>query len=95
MFRCECCGRQFEEPRYVPDDPSPAGVALPSGTYMYQVCPYCGSDVLTAMRICPSCGDYYVGSSILCNDCMVILADGLKRIRRGMELKKILLRKQL
>lgn len=88
MYRCEECGKTFEEPYMVKDDPSPYGVALIPGYYFYPVCPHCGSDVLTLMQECPSCGDYFIGSDVLCNDCMATLADGLDRIRKGMELKQ-------
>lgn len=46
MIRCNHCGRLFDEEELVlvKDDPSAAGVCLPSGSYTYVYCPHCGSD---------------------------------------------------
>ena len=44
MYKCNDCDYVFDEPVIEYDDPSPSGVALPSGYYTYWHCPKCGSD---------------------------------------------------
>ena len=48
MYRCENCGKLFEQPRQIKTTfESYYGVPLGSNTYFtYQVCPYCGSEKL-------------------------------------------------
>lgn len=47
MYKCDDCGREFEEPATYEDDPSPAGISLPAGHYTYEMCPYCESEYFT------------------------------------------------
>lgn len=69
MFICKNCGETFEQPMVVQDDPSPAGVALPSGYYEYEYCPYCESDLIEEADICGVCGDYIENGEDFCEYC--------------------------
>ena len=86
MYKCNKCGREFERPETIYDDPSPEGISLPFGHYTFYECPCCGSDDFEEMRECPSCGDLHTEDTVLCGECMEILAEGLERIRDGMGL---------
>lgn len=44
MYKCNDCDHVFDEPIIEYDDPSPIGVALPSGHYKYYHCPKCYSE---------------------------------------------------
>lgn len=44
MYKCFECGNVFHEPARIFDDPSPGGVSLARGCYVWYVCPYCGED---------------------------------------------------
>lgn len=44
MYKCFDCGEKFEQPVKIYDDPSPMGVSLPRGFYVYFECPYCHSE---------------------------------------------------
>lgn len=46
MNKCHNCGSLFDkdEALIVKEDPSPAGVGLPAGEYVYVYCPHCGDD---------------------------------------------------
>ena len=47
MYKCNDCDYVFDEPVVEHDDPSPAGVALPSGCYKYYHCPKCYSESIS------------------------------------------------
>lgn len=47
MYKCNDCDYIFDEPVVEHDDPSPAGVALPSGYYIYWHCPKCYSESIS------------------------------------------------
>lgn len=81
MYICKDCGAVFEEPGIVYDDPSPAGVALPSGSYAYEECPDCGGDDFEEARHCDRCDEYYLGDKILCDSCMEELGIELREIK--------------
>lgn len=44
MYKCNDCDHVFDEPVIEYDNPSPTGVALPSGHYTYWHCPKCYSE---------------------------------------------------
>ena len=48
-YKCFHCDELFDENEVekVEDDPSPVGVSLNHGTYIYYVCPICGDDLVT------------------------------------------------
>lgn len=81
MYICKDCGALFEEPAVWYDDPSPAGVGLPSGSYEYCECPECGSDDFEEANECPRCDCHYLGDKILCDDCMEELGIELREIK--------------
>lgn len=83
MFICKDCGAVFEEPDVTYDDPSPSGVALPSGAYEYEFCPECGSDDIEVADECASCGEYIIGKT-LCDDCKSWLVDRLVKLREDL-----------
>lgn len=69
MYRCDDCGRFFEEPVEVHDDPSPKGVSLTSGYYIEWYCPHCGSDHIEEADTCALCGEPIAKHSVLCDNC--------------------------
>ena len=69
MYRCDDCGRFFDEPVIVYDDPSPVGVSLASGHYTEQHCPFCGSESVEEAGECVSCGEPVAKGQTLCEDC--------------------------
>ena len=69
MYRCRYCGSIFEEPYRVYDDPSPRGVSLPSGSYVYNHCPSCHSDRIEEMGECSHCGEPCEKGKLLCDTC--------------------------
>lgn len=86
MFVCRDCGAIFEYPKVTRDDPSPPGVALPSGYYTYHECPECGGDFDEA-ETCASCGEYFDGrTGALCADCRDYLARQLLNIRDTLDI---------
>ena len=88
MYMCEVCRNEFEQPVVTFDDPSPAGVSLPSGSYRYESCPSCGSDRIGVASECPSCGEYHDRDGVLCADCAAELGSILDRIRTEFNLTK-------
>ena len=52
MWYCTECKREFEEPNFYLDDPSPPGIALPPGSYRYDICPYCDSEYIDEIEEC-------------------------------------------
>lgn len=52
MWYCTECRREFEEPNFYLDDPSPSGIALPPGFYRYDICPYCDSEYIDEIEEC-------------------------------------------
>lgn len=88
MYICKKCHTMFEEPKIEYDDPSPAGVSLPSGRYQYIYCPTCGSDWIEDAKNCPTCGDWHVENGILCGECVNILTHELEQIRIKFNLTK-------
>ena len=87
MYVCNYCGKMFEEPSLIHDDPSPSGVGLPSGHYTYQACPYCGDEDIEGTSHCVSCEiDFSGNGECLCDDCKKELADALDEIRKDMKL---------
>lgn len=81
MYQCRRCDGQFNAPEMNLDDPSPAGVGLPSGAYRYERCPYCGGYDIEETRECPSCEGNHIRDGILCDDCAKWLADELEKMR--------------
>ena len=81
MYRCDECGKYFEEPSVIVDDPSPGGVGLPSGAYKFEICPYCGNDFLTEAKECPVCGGWHTNDGPLCDDCLADLTHDINGIR--------------
>lgn len=89
MYICGECGSTFDEPIIERDDPSPDGVSLSSGYYEIHYCPECGSDDVNEADRCPACGAWKrYNKSVLCDECDIILHEGLERIRYGMGLKE-------
>lgn len=86
MYRCKDCGVFFDEPYEVYDDPSPAGVSLPRGHYVYYECPECGGDDFEEAKECPCCGDHYVGDTVICEDCIESLGYELAALKGKMHL---------
>lgn len=70
MFKCKDCGCEFDEPAVWYDDPSPVGVGLPSGAYVYTECPKCGSGDYTEGKACPICGEEHFGDDPYCEWCL-------------------------
>lgn len=81
MYECKRCEHQFDAPEVYTDDPSPAGVGLPSGAYEYEKCPYCGSGDIVEAQECPACETHHIRDGILCDDCVKWLADELEKLR--------------
>lgn len=84
MYICKKCGKVFKEEDVVEihDDPSPAGVSLPSGYYTYYECPYCGSDDIHEATECVVCGDYFVDDGDdVCEECFGTIENKLLTIR--------------
>ena len=86
MYRCEDCGRFFEEPVVVHDDPSPSGVSLASGYDIEWYCPQCGSDQVEEAGECASCGEPIADGEVLCEDCMKELKKLLKGVADDMKM---------
>ena len=86
MYRCVDCGRFFEEPIVEHDDPSPAGVSLPSGYYTYWYCPHCGSEDIEDAGECKSCGEPVEKGVTLCEDCRKELVAILQEVAKEMKL---------
>lgn len=86
MYRCEDCGRFFDEPIVERDDPSPRGVSLPSGYYTYWHCPYCDSEEIEEAGVCKSCGEPVESGRTLCDTCRDDLASILKETAEEFEL---------
>ena len=86
MYICADCGKTFEQPVVIHDDPSPPGVALPSGYYEYYECPYCGEGAVEEAEECPSCGQWYLpnmSAKVLCEDCKDRLTEELWAVMDG------------
>ena len=83
MNICLDCGRVFddEEADVIRDDPSPAGVSLPSGYYEYLCCPDCGSDYYEEAVKCLLCGEYVKEDNAIGDFCKDCAADVLGRMR--------------
>ena len=91
MYICTECGEVFEEPVMIKDDPSPAGVSLTSGYYVYESCPHCSSDRIEEAEQCKCCGEWYdhnKGSDVLCDDCYDTVEMKLEKIRQDHGLTK-------
>lgn len=86
MYRCEDCGRFFDEPVVVHDDPSASGVSLPSGYYTEWYCPHCGSDMVEEAGYCESCGEPVETGKALCEICREELKGSLQTIAEDMHL---------
>ena len=82
MYRCDDCGRFFEEPVVVHDDPSASGVSLPSGYYIEWYCPHCGGDKVEEAGSCASCGEPVEQGVTLCENCREELASVVKELAR-------------
>ena len=82
MYICLDCGRIFDEDEadVIRDDPSPAGVSLPSGYYEYPCCPDCGSDYLGETEKCMLCGEYVGEDDMIGGFCKDCAADVLGRM---------------
>ena len=85
MYICKDCGAVFEEPNVWRDDPSPAGVALPSGYYEYWECPKCGSEDIDEAKQCEVCGEYIAFRGI-CDTCMAEITEEVKQIQKSRKL---------
>lgn len=86
MYRCEDCGRFFEEPVVVHDDPSASGVSLPSGYYTEWYCPHCGSDKVEEAGKCQSCGEPVEKGKVLCDNCSLDLLIELRELADMMDI---------
>lgn len=82
MYRCDDCGRFFEKPVEVHDDPSASGVSLPSGYYVEWYCPYCNSDKVEEAGSCASCGEPVPQGTTLCYGCREELAGVIEELAR-------------
>lgn len=83
MYKCEKCGASFETPDYYCDDPSPTGVALPSGCYTYDICPNCGSEDIDKAVVCAGCEEahFELNGGDLCDDCKALFAAEIAHIQ--------------
>lgn len=81
MYICRDCGCAFDTPVEICDDPSPAGVSLSAGCYVYQECPECGSDDFTEAYECERCGSYHADDSYLCPDCKEEFGIALREVK--------------
>lgn len=88
MYRCDDCGRFFEEPVVVRDDPSASGVSLPQGYYTEWHCPYCESDKVEEAGSCASCGEPVADGDTLCDDCKAELQSYLDDVAKDMHVTK-------
>ena len=88
MYRCDDCGRFFEEPVIVHDDPSASGVSLPSGYYTEWYCPRCGSDKVEEAGSCASCGEPVKDGDTLCDSCKRFLQARLDDIAEEFHMTK-------
>jgi DNA-directed RNA polymerase subunit RPC12/RpoP len=86
MYRCDDCGRYFEEPMITYDDPSPIGVALPQGAYAEYRCPYCASEWIEEAGECASCGEPIPSGQTLCDDCLQDLKSSLGDLANEMHM---------
>lgn len=86
MYECRNCGGQFYSPVIEYDDPSPAGVGLPSGAYSTETCPNCGSDDIEEANECPACGSWHIRDGALCPDCFDRIGEGLEELRKDLNL---------
>lgn len=82
---CKDCGYVFDDSdaEVIREDPSPAGISLPTGYYEYPVCPECGSDYLADAEECMFCGDEYDKDELIdgaCRDCASSLRDRLSAL---------------
>lgn len=91
MYRCEDCGRFFDEPIIVHDDPSASGVSLTSGYYTDWYCPHCGSDHVEEADYCKSCGEPVESGKTLCENCRENLAYILKQTAEDLNLTQDML----
>lgn len=57
-YKCGRCGKRFDEPVKIYDDPSPMGVSLARGSYVYYECPYCGDDDVIDLMFYPWLDDH-------------------------------------
>lgn len=80
-LHCMDCGEIFEESEAgkMYDDPSPAGVGLPSGSIEYTVCPKCGSDYIEDAEECPLCGTPFASGEEVCPDCAATITERWKK----------------
>ena len=85
MYICKDCGELFETPVITKDDPSPAGVSLPSGYYEFESCPHCDSFDIEEAQECKSCGEWFDGEG-LCDNCREELYRSLAALRDDMGL---------
>lgn len=85
MYKCNECGKVFDRDEVVEihDDPSPAGVSLPSGHYTFYECPYCGSGDFDDAVECEVCGDYIVDDGeTICEDCISKIRNDIVDLRK-------------
>lgn len=81
MYKCKDCGAVFEQPHEWYDDPSPSGIGLPSGCYIYVECPECGSGDFEEAEECPRCGAYTFKENLLCDDCREEFGIALRELK--------------
>lgn len=82
MYMCWNCGKTFEYPIEVHEDPSPDGVGLPSGHYTEQYCPHCGGDDIEEVDKCPMCGEYFLSECVVCSECAYKIGLMLKAMQK-------------
>jgi hypothetical protein len=86
MYRCGWCGRFFDEPTIVKDDPSPVGVSLASGYYAEPHCPFCDSESVEEAGECVSCGEPVEIGQTLCENCREDLKSYMSDVATAMHI---------
>lgn len=86
MYICRDCGKQFDEPERTYDDPSPAGVSLASGYYVYEECPCCGSEDIEEAHQCQICREWTIEDSTICHSCREQITDEVREIQDSWKL---------